>query len=74
MKMPSTFSAGLRETNAVFLVMFAILLLVFHIGIFNSCGTLLSNLCTISIGITPLGRKTCSFFHIYDLYLHLVVF
>ena len=56
-----TFTAGLRETNAVFLVMFAISLLVFNIGIFNPCGTLLSNLCTTSIGIMLLGRGNLQF-------------
>ena len=36
--------------------MFAILLLVFKISTFNSHGTLLSNVCTTSMGIMPLGR------------------
>ena len=41
--------------------MLAILLLVFNINIINSCGTLLSNLCTTSIGIMPLGRRHLQF-------------
>ena len=48
--------------------MFAMLLLVFNIGIFNSCGTLFLNLCTTSIGIIPLGRENLWF----SLYIWLV--
>ena len=63
LNMLSTLSASLRETNAIFLFMFATLLLVFNIGIFNLCGNLFSNLCTTHLLLSHcLVGETCSLF------------